>query len=90
MHTTTLTERRTGPNDSPRKPADHKCIFISAYKELYPYPYQSSPLALQKGITALKVRVVVLEMENLQLRAEKAALAELVDDISVIKRSHDK
>jgi hypothetical protein len=63
---------------------------MSAYKELYPYPYQLSILALQEEITALKVRVVVLEMENLQSRAEKAALAEVADNISVIKRSHDK
>jgi hypothetical protein len=52
--------------------------------------YQLSTLVLQEEITALKVRVVVLEMNNLQLRAEKAALAEVADNTSVIKRSNDK
>lgn len=31
-----------------------------------------------------------MEMNNLQLRAEKAALAEVADNISVSKRSRDK
>jgi hypothetical protein len=63
---------------------------MSAYEELYPYSYQLSSLALQEEITASKERVVVLKMKNLQLRAEKAALAKVADDISAIKRSHDK
>jgi hypothetical protein len=62
---------------------------MSAYKELYLYPYRLSTLALQKEITASKVRVVVLQMENRQLRAEKAALAEVADDISALKKSRD-
>jgi hypothetical protein len=62
---------------------------MSAYKELYLYPYRLSTLALQKETTASKVRVVVLQMENRQLRAEKAALAEVADDISALKKSRD-
>jgi hypothetical protein len=57
---------------------------MSAYEELYPYSYQLSSLALQEEITASKERVVVLKMKNLQLRAEKAALAKVADDISAI------
>jgi hypothetical protein len=60
---------------------------MSAYEELHEYPYQLCCLAVQEENAALKVRVVVLEMEN--RRGEKAALAEVADHISAIKRSHD-